>query len=32
VHAFVVDYEIGGTHYSAPQYFGLEVRVAPGAR
>ena len=28
VHAFVVDYEVGGTHYSAPQYFGLEVCVA----
>ena len=30
LHAFVVDYRIGGTHYSAPLYQGLEVCVARG--
>ena len=30
LHGFVVDYRIGGTHYSAPLYQGLELCVSRG--
>ena len=29
IHGFVVDYEIDGTRYSAPQHFGMKLRVTP---
>ena len=28
LHGFVIDYEIGGTRYSSPQYFGVKFCVA----
>jgi hypothetical protein len=28
LHGFVIDYRIGGTHYSAPLYQGMQLCVA----